>query len=250
MAKTGNTKNKKQETTKAAKSEEPKQNIITKKAGLVFNVHAVRSHTSNYYETQNMKTSYTHTDEKSGKEVTSDKLPQFSGAQVAITAAFQCLTTELVKIAFNRTVKDKTGLRTITRGMLVDAVRLDYSLNRYYSWKLQSFNKDQTYEGLVPVPEKEMTLVINSIDKHIQLTPKARNVLCFLLSEAYAELVMTTFQFMAFAGKKSLKGDTVVAAIDNRFPSTLAQTLITEVNRAMTAVGDALTATKDNEDGE
>lgn len=220
-------------------------NKLTTDAGLATNVNSFRTSMVAYCKSQDMYT--IHTNEE-GEAVR--KLPQIAGGQVALTAAVECQAMVILKATFKKTIKDKSGLRTANRGIMGEAIAGDIHLNSYYNWKIRSFNEEQMYEEMLPISKADLNSMISNVNNKFTLTPKARNMWAYLVSEFYTNILNTAFQFMSHAGKKSLKGDTIVYAIRNRTTSALASELVTEVNRAMAAVGDDVAAVANNEEGD
>jgi hypothetical protein len=217
-------------------------NQKTLKAGLTWNVNTVSQYTKNLFKSKGY---VFETKDKESGEVT-EKAPQLSNGPTAITSAIQEIAQMLLKITAKKTVTDISGVNTLNRSIVTDAIRLNPEWNEYYNWKLQSFNKDQMYDGVLPVSSKELQQFINNFDKNFIMTPKARNLFIFMISEAYVQIVNTAFHFIKFANKKTLSSESIKAAVNISFPSTIAKALITRIDRAISAAGDDV----DDEDGE
>jgi histone H3/H4 len=219
-------------------------NKLTQDAGLVFNVNTVKQHMIHFFETQDIYFEYK--DKTSGE--TKRKLPMFSGSQTAMTAFIERLCTILVRQANKCTDKDKSGLRNVTRPRAKVAVLLDDSLSSVFSWKLRSFNRMQVYSDQLPVARKEFDRVCDAVDKNLRLTPRAHNLICFLLLEAYLEVLNTAYEMIAFAGRRTLDANAVLSAVRLRFPDNLSHELSTEMTRAVSAAGEEVTTPGNDED--
>lgn len=217
-------------------------NKLTRDAGLTFNVNTVRTSMISFFKNQDLY----FTVKGENDEVTK-KLPMFKGSQVALAAALEQLTKMLLSNVLQFTNKDKSGLRTVTRPLLIYSVCLNKGLNQYYSSRLSSFDKNQVYKDQLPFKEDDVTKLMQEVDKKLMFTPKAFNFLCFLLLNAYLDTMSTSYQFISFADKRSLGPDAVLASVKNRFPDSVSHELCHELSRACTAVGKAL---DDEEEGE
>ena len=205
-------------------------NKVTEKAGLTFNVNTVKTSMQQYFNSQGVA------------------CPKFSGAHVGTTSAIQELCKMIIKCCLPHTNKDKSGIRNLTRSCMRDSVLLNNDLQKYYYIPMTMFDKNQIYEEQLPVAKKEIMTVVNSVDKDLHLTPKANNFLNFLMMKAYLDLVCTSYQFIDFAGRKSLDGKAVLFAIKNRFTDNVSYELCEEVRRSMAAVGDEVSNVNDEED--
>jgi len=217
-------------------------NKLTVDAGLTFNVNTMRKHMISFFKSQDLYFSV-----KGENDEVTKKLPMFKGSQVALAAALEQLTKTLLTNVLQFTNKDKSGLRTVTRPMLIYSVCLNKGLNQYYNYRLTSFNKNQVYKDHLPFREDDVNQLMSGVDKKLMFTPKAFNFLCFLLSEAYLDTISTAYQFILFADKKSLTPDAVLAAIKNRFPDSISHELCHELTRACAAVGKDLDAGDEGE---
>lgn len=217
-------------------------NKLTSDAGLVFNVNTVRKHMISFFKNQDLYFSV-----KGENDEVTKKLPMFKGSQVALAAALEQLTKTLLTNVHQFTNKDKSGLRTVTRPMLIYSVCLNKGLNQYYNYRLTSFNKNQVYKDQLPFREEDVNQLMSGVDKKLMFTSKAFNFLCFLLLEAYLDTMSTSYQFILFADKRSLTPDAVQFAIKNRFPDSISHELCHELTRACNAVGKDIDAGEEGE---
>jgi hypothetical protein len=217
-------------------------NKLTTDAGLTFNVNTMRKQMISFFKNQDLYFSV-----KGENDEVTKKLPMFKGSQVALAAALEQLTKTLLTNVLQFTNKDKSGLRTVTRPMLIYSVCLNKGLNQYYNYRLTSFNKNQVYKDQLPFKEDDVNQLMAGVDKKLMFTPKAFNFLCFLLLEAYLDIMSTGYQFILFADKRSLGPDAVLAAIKNKFPDSISHELCHELTRACNAVGKDLDAGEEGE---
>lgn len=208
-------------------------NKLTEKAGLSFNINKVKANMIHYFKVHDLNQ------------------PKFKGAHVAMTAALQELCTLVVKNALQHTHKDKSNVRTLTRETLRNSVLLHDGLKQYYYTKLWTFDKSQMYGDQLPVSKNDLATVVESVDGDLKLTPKALNFLNFLLLKAYLDVVSTSYLFIDFAKRKSLEARAIVYALKSLFADSVSYDIYTEVDRATTAVGDAVEkADGEDEDGD
>ncbi|QKF94160.1 hypothetical protein QKU48_gp0702 [Fadolivirus algeromassiliense] len=200
-------------------------NQVTQKAGLTFNVNTVKAKLKDYYESQ------------------SATAPMFSGGHTALTAVLECLWERILKECVARVGKDKSGVRQVNVEGLQYTVLLHEGLKQYYLVPLSKFDSKQMYKDQVPVSSKELDQVMERVDKDLSLTPRARNLACFLLLTAFHDVANTSTQFLSFAGRKSLNGNCVMHVVSTRFDESVAHELRTEIARAMKAFGEELDET-------
>ncbi len=219
------------------------RNQLTRDAGLVFNVNTMKTNMKEFFKNQDL---YFSVKNDSG-DVTK-KLPMFKGSQVAITAVFEQLTRMVFNNVLQYTNTDKSGLRTVTRPILKYSVCLHRGLNEYYNYRMNSFNKNQVYKEQLPFKEDEIAQIMTSVNKKLMFTPKSFNLLCFLLLEAYLDIMSTAYDFIVFANKRTLGPTAISAAVRNRFPDVVSHELCNELSRACAAVGKDIDGGE--EDGE
>jgi len=216
------------------------RNQLTRDAGLVYNVNTMKSNMIAFFKNQDLY--FTVKSAESG-EVTK-KLPMFKGSQVSLTAVLEQLTRLVFTNVLQYTNTDKSGLRTVTRPVLKYSVCLHRGLNQYYNYPMNSFNKNQVYKDQLPFKEDEIMQVMNSVNRKLMFTPKAFNMLCFLLLEAYLDVMSTAYDFIVFANKRTLGPTAISAAVKNRFPDVVSHELCNELSRACSAVGKDIDGTE------
>ena len=82
-------------------------NKLTQTAGLTFNVNTVKTKLKKFYESRDIP------------------CPMFSGGHTAITASLEKLYELILKDCIKRTGKDKSGVRTVNREMLLYSVMMN-----------------------------------------------------------------------------------------------------------------------------
>jgi hypothetical protein len=198
-------------------------NATTTKAGLAFNVNTVKSSMKSFFETQ------------------ASEQPMFSGSHIAMTAMIQKLADVLLRESMKYVTKDKTGMKTVTRPCIKQAICINTDLNEYFYQKMLKFNKNGMYGDQIPVSRKEFDAMCTSMDKSLKLTPKAFNFLAYLLYNSYTDILSTAHQFIKYAKKSTLNAAAVMSAVENRFCDNTVHELMTEMKRACAAAGDDVT---------
>jgi len=211
-----------------------KKNKSTEKSGLSFNVNTVRSKTKSYYE------SHRHVikskSKESGEETSS--ILMFSGGHFALTAALEAFCEYIFKQLLNHTEKDNTGLRNVGKKTLRYSILLDLSLEKYFSVELKYWNKDQTYQDQLPISKKDIDTVRNKVNKDLFLSDKSHNLFCFMLLKVYHDLIITAFNLVAYAGKKSLDAKSIKTAIEFKFTNNIVNELVSKIQTVMNLVND------------
>jgi len=195
-------------------------NKLTEKAGLIFNINTFKNSMKTFFDS--------HDKEK----------PKFSGAHVAITATIQKLCQIIIMNTKHLTNKDKSGLRTITRLHFKSAILQNDGLKKYYGIKATTFNKNYVYSDQMPISKVHFNEVVTKVNKELQVTPKAYNFICFLLTEAYLDILNTSYQFISYAKRKSLDGTSVIYSVKNRFEDDISSKICEEINKTMKNTGD------------
>lgn len=197
-------------------------NKVTQTAGLICNVNTVKNKLKEFYESQGIVT------------------PMFSGGHTAMTATLQKILKLILKECANRVGKDKSGVKSVNRESVQYSVLLHPGFNRYFLVELNRFEQTQLYKDQVPISHTEMDAVIASVDPDLSLTPKARNMVCYLLLRVFSDIAYTCSLMLEFSKKKSLDARCVMFAIASKFPDTISQELKSEVARVAKLFGDEL----------
>jgi len=197
-------------------------NKVTQTAGLIFNVNTVRNKLKEFYDSQGVS------------------VPMFSGGQSSITGVLQKTLELLLKECIKHVGKDKSGVRQVNRDFLVHSVLLHAGLKQYFSVQLDRFSEKQMYGDQVPISRADIEKVMESVDKDLSFTPRARNMACFLLLEVFLDLAHTCSQMLEFSKKKSLDARCVMYGVSCKFPDNVASELRGEIVRVAKAFGDEL----------
>jgi len=209
-----------------------KTNKITQDSGLICNVNTVKAKLKDFYEMQGIA------------------IPMFSGGQASMTATLQKTLTMILKECSNTTGKDKSGVKLVNRESVKYAVLLHQGFNQYFLAKFNQFDPTQLYKDQVPISTSEMDEVIKSVDSDLSLTPKARNMVCYLLLKVFNDISYTCSQLLEFSKKKSLDARCVMSSIGIKFTDSVSQELKTEVVRVAKALGDDLEDTQETDKAE
>lgn len=198
-----------------SETENKKQNKITAKAGLTFNVNAVKSKLKDYHATHGVEN------------------PKYGGGQTAMTAVLEKFYELVLRECLKRLGKQKSGLKEVNVEFLQATVLLNMDMKDYCVTRLSHFDTKQMYRDQVPFDTKQMDQVMARVDKDLALTPNARNLACYLLLQVFLDLTSTCDHLQAYAGKKTLDGNCVIHASRICFSSGLAKEFCEEVVRVM-----------------
>ena len=201
----------------AADKVKGESNAVTTKAGLVFNVNTVKNKMKDYFKGQGADS------------------PMFSGGQIATTAVLQRFLESIVRECKERVGLDRAKLRTVNRESLQYTLMLNEDYKNYFSSMWGDYNKDMMYGDQLPVDSKHLDVVVAKIDPSMTLTPRAKNLVCFLMVRVFTDLVSTSTQFLSFAKKKSLDAHCINHVVRNRFRDNLCSELIAAVITSMKA---------------
>ncbi len=234
----------------SAEHDKDTRNALTKKAGLRFNVNTVKKDMGKFYKNSDLLFDVEVKDEN-GDVTNERKPPMYRAAHVAISAALEQLTTLILHNVLGFTNQDKTSIRTVTRPVLKYSVFLHSGLNQYYNYALNnSFNKNVVYKAQVPITDDEMSVVTDAVNRHFKFTNKGSNLLYFLLSTAYLDILRTAYDLIFFAKKRTLDPTAIATAIRLRFPDNVSHELCTELSRACAAVGNDPDEVDDDDAGD
>jgi hypothetical protein len=194
----------------------------------------------------------TRKDEDTGEQYSAveQKGPMYKGSQTALTAVVEDFTRFLFENVRQYTNRDKTGMRTVNITMLKYSIYLHPGLKRYYLPHMDTYTsvKDTIHSNSLPVKEDEVRAVMDDVDRHLDFTPKAFNFFCFLVNTMYNDLLRTSYEFLNFAGKRTLGPRVISAAVRNRFDGSVSGRLLTELSRACAAAGNDIDAVDNDED--
>jgi len=192
-------------------------NKDTEAAGLKFNVNTVKRKLTAFYEKEEIAT------------------PTYTGGPTAITAVLQKVYELILKESLKRLPgdgKDKSGCKTINGQIVQYAIVLHSSFEQYFLAQLKHYDEKQMYKDQIPVSVADMDKLRDSVDDKINLTPKANNLVCYLLMKVFLDLAQTSSQLLEFSGKKSMSAKCVMSSVSIKFSDDIASILRSEISRA------------------
>ena len=199
-------------------------NQLTTKANLTFNVNVIKARgLKPYFEQHGLNT------------------PLFKKAHVVVAAVLEKMCELIVTEAKQHVKRDTSGLHTIARPVLRNAVMLNKELDQYFHMSLRSFESEQMYGTQVPVSTKDLKSFIESKfgKNDVFLTPKAWNFLCYLLMVTFLDVTRISNELLTFSDKKTMERNCVRSALRLLLKDTsVCHKLVEEVNRAWEAVVD------------
>ena len=215
--------------TKIAQEQKTQQapNLSTSKAGLVFNVNSFKSDIKKYFK---------------GRSDDMHKPPLCKGGHIVIAACVQKMCELIVKDTLKHTSINRVGLRTVTPKSLKLTLVTNDCLTKYYLHHMSSYNYNIMYWKNLPVLEKDIRQVIENVSKDLEFGSKSVNLLFFLLTTFYFDILNVSNQFLRFSGKKSFESRVIVFAIKNRFSDDIASELCSEISRVSSAMEDEIDA--------
>lgn len=185
-------------------------NKNTSKAELSFNVNSFRSWFKKYYSDQEMYVSVSAKAEDKSEE----KTPRFSGAHTALAAACEELYSTIIREATIATEKDISGLYTITKAGIEQAISKNEDLRYLFSRHLEYFSNDELYTCCIP--QKDLSSFVDAqFGKNTNLNNKAFSLLAFFINKFSVEVAKNIYNMMIYAKKKSLDFEVVKYAISN-----------------------------------
>lgn len=201
-------------------------NKATQEVGLVFNVNTIRNKMKEYCDSQGLSSF------------------QISGGHKAVTAALEKLWEFTLRECMKCTGKDKSGIRLVTVDQLSKAVLAHVGLEQYYLNHMKTYDATCIYTDQNPVSQADMDKVMERVSNELSLSPKGRNLACYLLNKAFCDLTRTCHLFVECAKKKSIDARCVLYTISCKFHESVGHELRSEVIRAMKSAGEELEDTE------
>ena len=201
-------------------------NKATQEVGLVFNVNTIRNKMKEYYESQGLASF------------------QISGGHKAVTAALEKLWEFTLRECMKCTGKDKSGIRNVTVDQLSKAVLAHVGLEQYYLNHMKTYDTTCIYTDQTPVSQSDMDKVMERVSNELSLSPKGRNLACYLLNKAFCDLTRTCHLFVECSKKKSIDARCVLYTVSCKFHESVGHELRSEVIRAMKSAGEELEDTE------
>jgi len=198
----------------------PKINVQT---GLKFNVNDVRRGTVKYYENKD-----------------DEEMPKFSKYDVAVTAALEKMCFVIMSTAKRGLKENKTNLVRIEAQRIFETLQLNKELDTYYQSKVKwEYNQEITYIDNLPVKESDIKTYLDANFGNVHITNGAMNLLCFLMTSFYLDILHNSRVLEHHANKKTYTVKTVRSSLDLLFHKQyLYSVIVEEVNRAWYAVVD------------
>ena len=219
-------------------------NQTTRNAGLLFDVHKMKNYLRQYCEEQDLKVEVhiTEKDDDGNRRKTNKterKIPQFTGAAVALTACLQRLCRVIIEnvIKFSPGL-DKTDMKIINRPMVAQSLAAHPGLKEFYfNWQ-HDYNKNARYT--LAFGEKGLDKLMKRVDTTVSFSPKATSFLTYLLDKATYTLIRTAFKLIKYAKAKSMNNSAIEFAIEIEFNEEwIGTALSAEAMRAAIAVKKA-----------
>lgn len=217
MSNKSDSKAKKDQEVDTEQKEEKSPNKITKKAGLHIDVNKIKNKLKEYYSNQDKP------------------LPKFGGSQVAFAAVLEKLLEVILKKCSEVISKGKNGLCDITQEAIKNIILLRNDLKDYFFVPLHHYNPDLMYQDQMPINNDIFSKIVEKINTQICVTPKAKNLLYYLLVCTFTDLANKCFNLMAYAKRKSLDGNCVFYSVSCSFKNELEIILKNEIARALKA---------------
>jgi len=196
-------------------------NFETKQANLVFNTKSSKKHIISNLSTN---------DESSVK---------IKGAHIALAAALEQFVVLFSERLKKYTVKDKSGLRTVTKDIIKKTLR-HFDNNDFGEFFNQSvvykFDRDFKYYNSFFINLKSYKLVVESVYDDMKFTEPADNFFFFMLTKVTNKLIRFSNLFIQYAKKKTLDSRSFMHAINVIFEGELAFKLNQAVEKAVTLV--------------
>jgi len=209
-------------------------NALTKKAGLQFNAIYIKDKgLKPYFEEHDLD------------------VPKFRKAHVVVAGVLEQLAAIIVTESIKKVKVDRSGLRTLTRPVIRDALLINRELDRFYHMKLRNFDPNQMYSSQLPVSSKELSSYLDSKFEKLNLTPKANNLLAYVLMAAFLDICFFSNELLSFGNKKTMDNRCVKSALRLMFGDTSVYAKLSdEVTRAWNCVCDDKDEEDDGSDNE
>ena len=200
---------------------------------LSFNVNAVRSRENS------IKSYFVNHDV--------EKLPRLNNCHYLLTATIEKTLHYLVQRSTEMVNFDKCDLKTINRVVLRTLVETDEELKDFFIMHLNHFDSNLEYFSNLPVSNKEFKEYLDTKFPNVKLTPKGKNLLCYLLLKVYNDILRVLYLLVHSNIVRSIKCHVLVTALKTTYKdSQLCGVLIDEINR----VQEMIANTKEEEDND
>jgi len=109
---------------------------------------------------------------------------------------------------------------------------------KYYLMEMSKYNENIMYSKNLPVLEKDIRRVIETVGSDLDFSSKSINLLFFLLTTCYFDLLSVSNEFLRYGKKKSFEYRVIIYAVKNRFSDSIASELCNEIKRVNAAMED------------
>ena len=196
-------------------------NFETKQADLVFNTKRSKKH---------IVSSLSTNDESSVK---------IKGAHIALAAALEQFVLLFSDRLKKYTVKDKSGLRTVTKDIMKKTLRhfdnLDFG-EFFNSSVIYKYDKDFKYYNSFFISLKSYKVVLETACDEMKFTEPADNFFFFMLTKVSNKLIRFANLFTQYAKKKTLDSRSLEHAVNVIFEGELAFKLNQAIDKAVSLV--------------
>jgi hypothetical protein len=201
-------------------AKQPKTNKVSEKAGLTFNVNAIKRAIKMYYKSQNVDFS------------------KISGGSIAMTSMLESMARLIIEKTEKEVAFNKSGLREVTREGMNSALLRNSNEYGYFVIKASDFNDKFDYSKFLPI-EKEMDKIYTEY-KNVSYSLEAKNYMYYLLYTMFTNISLTCAKLLSFAKNKMVNGNCVVHAVDIEFPKSISVVLMKNIHEALKLHGQTL----------
>lgn len=208
---------------------------LTKAAGLEFNINDVSRDMGKWFKLQEGKN------------------PIYKKSHIAMTCALQSMIKYIITEAFNLTRENRYGCNEITKGTLIVTITSNKELKEYYGYKVgNEFNKGQRYESSVPILLKEMKRYVTSINENIKVHENAYNLMYYMLSVFYNDILISSNVIMKLGSAKSFSSITVTTALQIllRNCPRITKSMLKDINTSIDLITDEKVTEAEDEAGD
>lgn len=192
-------------------------NKETSKANLNLNINSFRKWMIRQYETADLEK------------------PNFSGGQVALTAANEAMCNYVIKETLSHVTKDKTGLHCLSTSGIAYAIQNNKDLRFLFNNYLDIYESEIDHSGSYCVSKHDVNKFVTKFHgDNVSLNGSGFNLLAFLLSRFSALLCRTAYKFMVSSKKKSINKVCVRTATEIHCTDALANIICQKIDDAMT----------------
>lgn len=211
-----------------------KPNQTTTKAGLNFDCNSCKKWIKIKCRDDSKFVRKEKKDKDTEEKTEETGLPGFSGSFIALAAINEELCRYILNVVNCRLEKDKTGLFPIEESLICDLIKLTPELNENISVFMNKYDKTINYKEQFYVKEIDMKKYVEKFfNKSAVLTPKAFNVITYILLKTSIRLIDTAYIIILESRRKTLNHSVVMRALDIHFTGELKKVLLTKAEEAI-----------------